>query len=59
MLVLTRKRSEEIIIAGKIRVVVVDVKGDKVRIGIEAPPSVRVMRKEIVNDDEGPNPKDS
>ena len=58
MLVLTRKRSEEIIIAGKIRVVVLDVKGDKVRIGIEAPHSIRVMRKEIIND-EGPNPEDS
>jgi len=47
MLVLTRRVGDEIIIDGDIRVMVVAVKGDKVRIGIEAPPHVPVDRKEI------------
>ncbi len=47
MLVLTRKVGEEIIIDGRIRITVTQVKGDKVRIGITAPPEVRVDRQEI------------
>jgi carbon storage regulator len=47
MLVLTRRVGEEIVIDGDIRVVVVSVKGDKVRLGVTAPPSVAVDRKEV------------
>jgi len=47
MLVLSRRPGEEIIINGNIRVTVVSVKGDRVRIGIEAPPSIQVDRAEI------------
>lgn len=47
MLVLTRRPGEEIVIDGNIRITVVSVKGDRVRIGIEAPPSVVVDRQEI------------
>ncbi len=47
MLVLTRRPGEEIVIDGNIRVTVVSVKGDRIRIGIEAPPSVVVDRQEI------------
>ena len=47
MLVLTRRPGEEIIIDGNIRITVVSIKGDRVRIGIEAPPSVTVDRQEI------------
>lgn len=47
MLVLTRKIGEEIIIDGAIRVTVTMIKGDKVRIGITAPPEIRVDRAEI------------
>ena len=47
MLVLTRRPGEEIIIDGNIRITVVSVKGDRIRIGIEAPPSVVVDRQEI------------
>jgi len=47
MLVLTRRLGEEIIIDGNIRLTVVSIKGDRVRIGIEAPPSVTVDRQEI------------
>ena len=47
MLVLSRKRNETIIIGDDIRIVVVEIRGDKVRLGIEAPPEVTVHRKEI------------
>ena len=47
MLVLTRRVGEEIVIDGNIRVMVVAVKGDKIRLGISAPPSVPVDRKEV------------
>lgn len=47
MLVLTRALGQEIVIDRNIRVVIVDIGGDRVRIGIEAPPSIRVDRLEI------------
>jgi len=47
MLVLTRRPGEEIVIDGNIRLTVVSVKGDRIRIGIEAPPSVTIDRQEI------------
>ncbi len=47
MLVLTRRVGEVIVIDGGIRLAVVSVQGDKVRIGIEAPPEVRVDRQEV------------
>jgi carbon storage regulator len=47
MLVLTRKVNEAIIIAGKVRVVVAEIQGEKVRLGVEAPRIVTVDREEI------------
>ena len=47
MLVLTRKADEQIMIGDDITVTVVRVRGNKVRIGIEAPRHVRVMRGEL------------
>jgi carbon storage regulator len=47
MLVLTRRVGEEIVINGNIRVIVTAVNGEKVRLGIVAPPSVPVDRKEV------------
>jgi len=47
MLVLARKRNEIIVIGDNIRVTVVDIRGDKVRLGIEAPREVSVHRKEV------------
>ncbi len=47
MLVLTRKRDERIMIGDQISLLVVDIKGDKVRLGIEAPSDVAVHRKEV------------
>ncbi len=47
MLVLSRRPSEEIVINGNIRVTVVSVKGDRVRIGVAAPMGIPVDRKEV------------
>jgi len=47
MLVLTRRVGEEIVIDGNIRVMVVAIKGDKIRLGICAPSTVSVDRKEV------------
>lgn len=47
MLVLSRKVDEELIIGDDIVVKVVDVRGDKVRLGIVAPTNVSVHRKEV------------
>ena len=47
MLVLSRTRDEAIIIGDNIEITVVDVRGDKVRVGITAPISVPVHRKEV------------
>ena len=49
MLVLSRKRSEVILINDDITITVVDIRGDKVRIGIEAPDDVTVHRAEFYN----------
>ncbi|HWB20953.1 MAG TPA: carbon storage regulator CsrA [Phycisphaerales bacterium] len=47
MLVLSRQRDETIMIGDDIELTVVDIRGDKVRIGIKAPPHVPVHRKEV------------
>lgn len=47
MLVLSRKKNESIRIGHDIKVFVVDVRGDKVRLGFEAPQSVPVHRQEV------------
>lgn len=47
MLVLSRKADERIIIGDEIEILVVEIRGDKVRLGIEAPKHVPVHREEI------------
>jgi carbon storage regulator len=47
MLVLSRKKNEQIVIGENIVITIVDVRGDKVRIGIEAPAHVPVHRHEV------------
>ncbi len=48
MLVLSRKKNESIIINDNVVITVVEVRGDKVRIGIEAPRDVSVHRQEVL-----------
>lgn len=47
MLVLSRQRDETIMIGDDIEITVVDIRGDKVRLGINAPPEISVHRKEV------------
>ena len=47
MLVLSRKKNESIIINDNIKIVVVEIRGDKVRLGVEAPKDVPVHRREV------------
>ncbi len=47
MLVLTRKIDQSIIIGDNIKLIVVEIRGDQVKIGIEAPPDVTVHREEV------------
>lgn len=51
MLVLSRKTGEQIVIGENIRITVIRIQGDKVRIGIEAPPDVKVYRSELLEQD--------
>lgn len=47
MLVLSRKKKESIVIDNDITIVVVEIRGDKVRLGVEAPKDVPVHRREV------------
>jgi carbon storage regulator len=47
MLVLSRQRDETIMIGDEIEITIVDIRGEKVRLGINAPPHVAVHRKEV------------
>ena len=48
MLVLTRKVGEEILIGDKITIKVIEVSGNKVKLGIDAPVDMRIYRQEIL-----------
>ena len=47
MLVLSRQRNETIMIGDDVEITVVDIRGDKVRLGINAPRQIQVHRKEV------------
>lgn len=47
MLALTRKKGESIVISDDIEVVIIGIQGDQVKLGIEAPRSISIYRKEI------------
>lgn len=48
MLVVTRKKDEKILVGENIRIFIIDVKGDKVRIGIDAPKNISIYRSEVL-----------
>lgn len=56
MLVLSRKVDERIIIGENIRLTVVSIRGNKVRIGIEAPENVSVFREELIRNTQAGEP---
>lgn len=47
MLALTRKKDESIVIGDQIEITVLDIQGDKVKLGIQAPKNIPIHRKEI------------
>ena len=47
MLALSRKKNETIVISNDIEITVLDIKGDQVKIGVVAPKSVPIYRKEV------------
>ena len=47
MLILTRQENQSIIIDGNIAIMVIEIRGDKVKLGIEAPQNVPVNRNEV------------
>ena len=47
MLVLSRKRNEQIVIGDDVVITIVEIRGDKVRLGIEAPSTIPVHRHEV------------
>ena len=53
MLVLTRKVGQSIVIGDEIEVVVLEVRGEQVRVGIRAPKNVSVHRKEVYEQIQG------
>lgn len=49
MLILTRRIGEKLIVGGNVTLTVLGVKGNQIRVGIDAPPEVKVYREEIYN----------
>jgi len=47
MLVLSRKLNESIIIDNRIELTILEIRGDNVRVGIKAPPAVKIYRSEV------------
>ena len=47
MLVLSRQKDESIVIGDNVEIIIVDVRGDKVRLGITAPKEISVHRREV------------
>lgn len=55
MLVLARKTNESIIINDSIEVIVIDIKGDQIKLGINAPRTIKIYRKEVYEEIERQN----
>lgn len=50
MLVLSRSVNQQILIGSDILITVLDIRGDKVRLGVDAPPGVSIHRMEVAED---------
>ena len=48
MLIISRKKNEGLVINGNIDITVIDIQGDKIRIGIDAPDEIKIVRKELL-----------
>ncbi len=50
MLILTRKHNESIMVGDNIEIVVLEIKGDQIKLGVKAPKNVKVHRGEVYKD---------
>ncbi|HAX72178.1 MAG TPA: carbon storage regulator [Firmicutes bacterium] len=50
MLVVTRKPGESLIIGDDIEIKIIDLENGKIKIGIEAPKNIKIMRKEVIDE---------
>ena len=57
MLVLSRKRNQSIIVGDDIEIIITEVSEDKVKIGIKAPKSLKIFRKELIEEIQEENVK--
>lgn len=55
MLVLARKTNQSIIINNSIEVIIIDIKGDQIKLGINAPRDIKIYRKEVFEEIEKQN----
>ena len=53
MLVLSRKKNQAIVITGNIRIEILDLKGEAIRLGFTAPDDVKILREELIIRDYG------
>lgn len=56
MLVLRRKRGEKLILTGRIEITVLAIEGERVKLGISAPPDVAIVREEVLRRASSPSP---
>jgi len=55
MLVLSRKKNETLLIEKEIEIIILDIDGDRVKIGIKAPSATKILRGELVRETESLN----
>lgn len=55
MLVLSRKINQSIIIGDNIEIMLIDIRGDQIKLGINAPKNVKIFRKEVYEEIENQN----
>lgn len=55
MLILTRKHNESIMVGDNIEIVVLEIKGDQIKLGVQAPKNVKVYRGEVYKEIQGEN----
>ncbi|MGB5325917.1 MAG: carbon storage regulator CsrA [Pseudomonadales bacterium] len=59
MLILTRKTGEKILISEDVRITVLNISGTQVKLGIDAPKDVRIMREELIESGESDSAADT
>ncbi|SHM38380.1 carbon storage regulator, CsrA [Caldanaerovirga acetigignens] len=55
MLVLSRKKGEKLLIGDEVEIIVIEVDGERVKLGIKAPKGVKILRTELIEEIKGEN----